>query len=271
MHEKKKKGKVLFFVPHSDDLEFGASFAAIHYLRLGYEVIEILMTNSQYGTSRKEFKGNRLASIRKHELEKTLKIYQEYTRNALNVIRLGYVDGFLPFNKKSVKKVADIIRKKNPDIVFAPDPVYPLDFHYDHLNTGKNLFCALKELEKGELPKEVFFYYSFRNNYMIAIMPSDVRLSSLALSQHRSQVIAFNLKIYMFYKRIQIFINLIRCHQSGVRYRRLKIENGEFKSYEPSKSIRSRIKYVFFNKVMHNYKEKTYNPHPEELGLKNPD
>jgi LmbE family N-acetylglucosaminyl deacetylase len=33
MSEKKSKGKVLFFVPHADDLEFGAPLAAIHFLK----------------------------------------------------------------------------------------------------------------------------------------------------------------------------------------------------------------------------------------------
>ncbi len=271
MSKSENKGKVLLFVPHSDDLEFGAPFVAIHYLRLGWEVVEVLMTNSEYGTSRKEFKGNRLARIRKWEIEKTIRVYQKYTKNRLRLIRLGYIDGFLPLKNKVITRIIDLIRKEKPKIVLAPDPIYPLDFHYDHLNTGKTLLFALRKLNDNELPKKILFFYSFNNNYFIKIRCSDVKLATLALSQHRSQVVLFRIKLYMFYKRIQILLNIIRHQSVGIRYRRLTPENGRIQFEDPLKSIRNRIKFIFFSKTMHVYNEKSYIPPPEELGLINPE
>jgi LmbE family N-acetylglucosaminyl deacetylase len=76
------------------------------------------MTNSAYGTKRIEFKGKRIAQIRKYELNKTVEIYKTFTQNELRIIWLGYIDGFLTLNNESVSKVATLIKKEKPDIIF---------------------------------------------------------------------------------------------------------------------------------------------------------
>ena len=68
MSNLKRNRKVLFFIPHPDDLEFSCPLIVIKMLRLGYDVVEVLMTNGEYGTTRTEFKGQRIARIRKKEL-----------------------------------------------------------------------------------------------------------------------------------------------------------------------------------------------------------
>lgn len=99
MSQTKKKVKILFFSPHADDLEFGASLPCMQALKLGNDVVEVLMTNCEYGTSCVEFKGNRLKRIRMRELEKAAKIYEIQARNELKIVKLGFIDGFLPWTK----------------------------------------------------------------------------------------------------------------------------------------------------------------------------
>ena len=50
----------MFFTPHADDIEFGTPFMYIESLRLGYRIIEVVMTNNEFGSHRDEFKGKRV-------------------------------------------------------------------------------------------------------------------------------------------------------------------------------------------------------------------
>jgi LmbE family N-acetylglucosaminyl deacetylase len=255
-------------VPHADDLEFGAPLAAIHFLKLGYEVVQVQMTNSAYGTKRLEYKGKRIARIRKYELKKTIEVYKKYTQNELRIIWLGFIDGFLTLNNESVNRVVKLIQEERPDIIFAPDPVYPTDLHYDHINAGRIPYFALKRLKKEDLPKKVFFYYSFKNNYALQIKCSDLRIAAEAMAQHKSQVVQFKIKLFLFlYKRLQMIGNIIRHQKIALGYRELKFKNGKPHSQKPYKSIRDKFKYAFYHGIMNVYKEETYRPLPEELGL----
>lgn len=84
--------KILFFTPHADDIELEFPFMYLEALRLGNEVVEVLMTDNEYGTKDGNFKGNRLRRIREFELYKANKIFEQKTSNQIKVIRLNYVD-----------------------------------------------------------------------------------------------------------------------------------------------------------------------------------
>jgi len=261
------KIKVLFFVPHADDLEFGVAFMVIESLRLGYDVVEVLMTNCEYGTDRIEFKGKRLARIRKWELEKTVEVYKKYTKNELRIIRMGYIDGHLPLNESSISRVADLIKDEKPNIIFGPDPHYPIDFHRDHLNTGRNPYFAFKKLRKGELPNHVFFYYTFKPNFTIKSRFKNVKIVIEALSQHKSQISPFKIKLLSGYKKLSFLLNYFKNRGFILNYRKLNFINAKPEMEKGVKSIRDLIKYTIFYKWMNNPSEDTYFPPPKELGL----
>jgi LmbE family N-acetylglucosaminyl deacetylase len=47
---------VVFFTPHADDIELGVPFMYIEALKLGNKVIEVVMTDNEFGTHFDDFK-----------------------------------------------------------------------------------------------------------------------------------------------------------------------------------------------------------------------
>jgi LmbE family N-acetylglucosaminyl deacetylase len=267
----KDKLTVIFFTPHADDIELGTPFMYIEALRLGNRVIEVLMTNNEFGTRRDEFKGHRLRKIREKELENANNIFGKYTKNKVEVIRMGYIDGYLPFNKDSFQKVIDLIRREKPAIIFAPDFWYAQDFHVDHLNTGRLVYFSLKRLEKSELPHKVFYYYSTRTRYYLKCQWKDFKIVREALSQHKSQYTPLETKrILVFYNKLSILRHLLERKKFSESFREQKFSGG--KPISPLKfkemSLRKRIIYYTFSKITIWGYKKLHNITPEELGLR---
>lgn len=258
--------KVIFFVPHADDLEFGIPYMCIESLLRGYNVIEVLMTDCQYGTKRIEFRGNRLKRIRTHEINKTIEIYEKHTRNKLNVIWAGFIDGHLTLNEKALNFVLDILRKNKPDIVFAPDPWYSLDFHHDHLNTGRLVYFALKKLNNTEKPNRIFFYYSFKNTIPIKMKFSHIKIAMEALSQHRSQVSPLKCKLITFWRSLNQILKGIKYGRFVETFRELKYSQNKPQKHK-TLSIGEKIKYSMCYKFMKHPSDMHF-PSPEELGLR---
>lgn len=55
MNQLKKKFKILFFTPHADDIELGTPFKYLEALKLGNDVVEVVMTNNEFGTFNYDF------------------------------------------------------------------------------------------------------------------------------------------------------------------------------------------------------------------------
>ena len=88
-----KKPTIFIFSPHIDDVEFGMPFFYVRALSLGFNVVEIVMTNSEFGTHELDFKGKRLKKIRIHELKKSIELFTNFTANKTKLIRIDYIDG----------------------------------------------------------------------------------------------------------------------------------------------------------------------------------
>ncbi|MBD3214835.1 MAG: hypothetical protein GF311_19645 [Candidatus Lokiarchaeota archaeon] len=162
MKNNKKNTKILFFTPHADDIELGVPFTYLESLMLQNEVIEVVMTNNEYGTINDEYKGQRLKNIRDFELRNANKVFEFYSQNRVNVIKMGYIDGHLPLNRDSLIRVSSLIRKEKPNIIFAPDPWFAQDYHADHLNTGRLVYFSFKKLGIILPPIRVFYRFSSR-------------------------------------------------------------------------------------------------------------
>lgn len=260
------KFKAIFFVPHCDDFEFGVPLACLEFLRAGWEVVQVLTTNCQYGTEVQEFKGDRLKRIRFQELCEAAKIFHKYTNNKIRIIKLGYIDGFLPFNKSALHRIVEIIRKERPHIIFAPDPLFSVDFHDDHINTGRLPYFALKYLKKEEFPRRFFFYYSFKTGFALKCRFSDLKIFAEALAQHRSQVSPEQAKKMLFWRRLLFLIRYLRKGGFAQTFREVKIKDGIIEKHRTLTLLRDKIRYNFFFKVV-NPPRSIYIPSPEELGL----
>ncbi|MHA1276850.1 MAG: PIG-L deacetylase family protein [Candidatus Helarchaeota archaeon] len=258
--------KILFFTPHPDDIEIGCPFAYLEALRLRYKVIEIIMTNGEFGTERDEFKGIRIARIRKMELRKANLVFEKETKNRIKVIRMGYVDGYLPINKKILNTIIQLIQAERPQIIFCPDPVFPQDFHPDHINTGKLIYYSLFKLKKSELPR-VFYYYSVRTKFYLKCKWKDFKILQAALSEHKSQISPLGLKaIINLYKKVSIFRHLLERGSCSESYREQKFRDGKPITYKKFTFYERVLYYIFSSLTIGGY-EKLHNLTPEDIGI----
>ncbi len=261
-----KKPTILILSPHIDDIEFGVPFFYIRSLSLGYNVIEVIMTNSEFGTHEIEFKGARLSKIRFHELMKVNQLFTTYTTNVPELIRLNYIDGHLPVDIKAIDRISAIIRDKKPDIILAPDPWYTLDPHPDHLNTGKILFFALRNVEQNILPKKIYYFYTFNSNSHFKVHWKDKTILFKAYLLFKSQITPLEIN---YLKIVYLFLLFRRIFKFGgftENFRQQTISND--KSDFPKKlNLLQRVKYHFFSIRSIPNIQKFHNLTPKEIGI----
>ncbi|MBW1931594.1 MAG: PIG-L deacetylase family protein [Candidatus Helarchaeota archaeon] len=245
--------RVLFLCAHADDSEFCCGNTEIMLANLGHEVTIACMTNDEYGTKRDEFKGKRISKIRQREMERAAQLV------GAKLDWLGFIDGYLPYSHKSYIVLKNYIDQLKPDVVFAPEPLFTLDFHTDHVNTGRLAYLVLKNMKK---PPLLFYFHSLKCNYYV---PCRVREKALqTLSCHVSQNMHRKLT-HIGQRLYQLVYGLFLpgyCYAEGFRLVR-------FKPNESSFSLRRRFMY-WFSKAWNNLTlpgRNHYRPTPSELGL----
>jgi len=270
LNQPKNKFKILFFTPHADDIELGTPFMFLEALRLGNEVVEVIMTNNEFGTLDYEFKGKRLSKIREKELDNANRVFGKHSNNNVRVVRMGYIDGYLPFSSESLNRVVNLILKEKPMIIFAPDPWYAQDFHKDHLNTGRLIYFSLKILKEVERPKKVFYYYSFRTRFYFKCRWKDFKIVKEAQSKHKSQYTPLEIKLMLtFYNKFSIFRHFFERGSFSESFREQKFKSG---FPEPPKqfkrmSFRKRVIHYIFSKLTIQGYLRFHNLTAKELGL----
>ena len=261
-----KKPTIMIFSPHIDDVEFGLPFFYVRALTLGFNIVEVIMSNGELGTHELEFKGKTLKKIRIQELKKSIEVFTYYTKNQTRVIRTNFIDGHLPLNKNAFSKVVKIIRDESPDLILAPDPWYILDHHPDHLNTGRLVIFALKQIEPSSLPRKIFYYYTFRSNRFIRVHWNDKEIIFEAYAQFKSQVSPLQRN---YLKLIYLYLYSRRYFKSGYftenfREQPVRKDNIEF----PKKlNLLQKFKYHFYRILTFSKAMQFQILTPKELGL----
>ena len=137
--------------PHPDDVEAGMGGSIIKFLKLGHEVHIVDLTSGEptpHGTS----------ELRCEECKKATSLLGVSERTTLELPNRYLFD-----NVESRNKVAEIIRKVRPDILFLP---YWEDAHPDHLQAMRigeaaRFYAKLTKTDlEGEpwYPGRVFYY-----------------------------------------------------------------------------------------------------------------
>lgn len=155
------KVDILAFGAHPDDIELACAGTLLKHKDLGFTFGICDLTQGELGT-----RGS--ASLRLQEAEKARNILGAEFRENLNL-----KDGFFEINENSIKSVASIIRKYQPDIVLANAIS---DRHPDHGRAAKlvneSAFYAgllkIQIIENGVdlspwRPKVVYHYIQDRN------------------------------------------------------------------------------------------------------------
>jgi LmbE family N-acetylglucosaminyl deacetylase len=195
-----KTAQVMVVTPHPDDAEFGVAGTIACQTREDREVVLVVCTNGDKGTSDRNMSPEELARIRENEQRAAAKVL-----GVREVIFLGYPDQGLEYTPELRKQLVRLIRTYQPETVITVDP-YRRYFwwHRDHRICGQVVMDAIFPyardhlaypdlLDEGLEPhkvKELLLANAEEPNYRVNITET-FELKLAALLCHQSQVAGF--------------------------------------------------------------------------------
>ncbi len=191
---------VLVVAAHPDDAEFGVSGTVARWVREGKQVVYVVCTSGDKGTSDRTIKPEQLAGIREKE--------QEAAANLLGVREVVFLrlpDQGLEDTPEFRKMIVRAIRTYRPETVVTSNPYRRYIWHRDHRVVGQVTLDAVYPfardhmaypdmIEEGLEPhkvKEMLFFGSEDVNYRSDITATfDMKIA--ALRCHESQMKELN-------------------------------------------------------------------------------
>ena len=192
---------VMVVTPHPDDAEFGVAGTVGRWTREGQQVIYVVCTNGDKGTSDRSLKPEQLAEIREKEQMAAAKIL-----GVRDVIFLRYPDQGLEDTPQFREQIVRNIRLYRPKIVVTSDPYRRYIWHRDHRIAGQVTLDAvfpyardhlaspdlLKEGLEPHKVQEMWFWASEDINHRSDITDTfDLKVA--ALRCHESQLREYNI------------------------------------------------------------------------------
>ena len=188
--------QVMVVTPHPDDAEFGFAGTAARWTHEGRDIIYVVCTNGDKGTSDINIKPEELARVREQEQLEAAKVV-----GVREVIFLRHPDQTLEDTPEFRKEIVRLIRMYRPETVVTADPYRRYIWHRDHRIVGQVTLDAIFPyardilsypdlIEQGLQPhkvKEVLLWASEEPNYRSDITDTfDVKIA--ALRCHKSQL-----------------------------------------------------------------------------------
>jgi LmbE family N-acetylglucosaminyl deacetylase len=191
-----KTAQVMVVTPHPDDAEFGVAGTVARWTGEGKDVIYVVCTNGDKGTSDTNMKPDELARIREQEQLAAAKLL-----GVKEVVFLRYSDQALEDTPEFRKEIVRLIRMYRPETVVTAAPYRGYIWHRDHRITSRVTldavfpyardFLAYPDLlEEGLQPhkvKEILLWGAEDANYRSNITDTfDIKIA--ALRCHKSQI-----------------------------------------------------------------------------------
>src|SRR3990170_1817225 len=188
--------KVMVIVAHPDDAEFSSGGTVAKWTREGVEVLYVICTNGNKGTSDLSMTSERLAQIRRTE-----QMCAAQVLGVKEVIFLDYPDGELEDTPAFRGQLVRLLRQHRPDAVITMDPFRRPHFHRDHRVAGTVALDATfpyardhlfypEHMAEGLTPHKVGEAYlsgSENPDFFVDIKDSfDIKIQALLC--HKSQV-----------------------------------------------------------------------------------
>ncbi|MFH1031249.1 MAG: PIG-L deacetylase family protein [Chloroflexota bacterium] len=191
-----KPAPVMVIAAHPDDAEFGVAGTVARWTRSGKDVIYVICTNGDKGTSDVNMKPSELAKIREQEQTAAAKLL-----GVREVVFLRYPDQGLEDTPEFRKELVRQIRKFRPETVVSADPYRKYIWHRDHRVVGQVVLDAvfpyardyhaypdlIKEGLEPHKVKELLLWGSEDPNYCSNITDT-FSIKMAALRCHKSQV-----------------------------------------------------------------------------------
>jgi LmbE family N-acetylglucosaminyl deacetylase len=192
----RKRAQVLVVTPHPDDAEYGVAGTVARWTGEDKEVVYVVCTNGDKGTSDTNMRPDELAKIREEEQSAAARVL-----GVKEVIYLRHADQGLEDTPEFRKELVRLIRMYRPMTVVSADPYRRYIWHRDHRITGwvtlDAVFPYARDhlsypdlLEEGLSPhkvSEILLWASEDANYRVDITKT-FHLKLAALRCHRSQV-----------------------------------------------------------------------------------
>jgi LmbE family N-acetylglucosaminyl deacetylase len=124
--------------PHPDDAEYGIAGTVARWVKEGKDVIYVVCTNGDKGTSDVNMRPEVLTKIREKEQLEAAKVL-----GVREVIFLRHPDQGLEDTYEFRKQLVRLIRMYRPDIVATTDPYLRYMWHRDHRIAGQVVLDAV--------------------------------------------------------------------------------------------------------------------------------
>ena len=181
--------------PHPDDCEFGVSGTVARLAKEGKQVVYVICTNGNKGTSDRSLTPEKLAKIREKEQLAAAKVL-----GVKHTVFLKYPDQELEDCHEFRRDLVREIRRYKPFAVATADPYRKYGWHRDHRITGivaadavfpysRDHLSYPELLEEGletHKVREMWFWGSEDPNYRLDVTDTfETKLAALAC--HKSQ------------------------------------------------------------------------------------
>ena len=191
-----KPAQVIVITPHPDDAEYGVAGTVARWVSDGKEVVYVVCTNGDKGSSDANMKPEELVRIREEE-----QMAAARSLGGREVIFLGHPDQGLEDTPQFRKELVRLIRMYRPETVVTADPYRRYVWHRDHRMTGQVTLDAVFPYARDRLSypdllreglhphkvREILLWASEDVNYRSDITAT-FHLKLAALGCHKSQV-----------------------------------------------------------------------------------
>jgi len=193
---KTKPAHAMVVTPHPDDAEYGVAGTVARWAREGKQIVYVVCTNGDKGTSDETMKPEELAQIREKEQMAAARVL-----GVREVIFLRYPDQSLEDTPEFRKALVRLIRMYKPEVMVTADPYRRYIWHRDHRITGQVTLDAIFPYARDPLSfpdlmrenlhphkvREIFLWGAENFNYKSDITET-FHLKLAALRCHKSQV-----------------------------------------------------------------------------------
>jgi LmbE family N-acetylglucosaminyl deacetylase len=191
-----KPAQVMVVTPHPDDAEYGVAGTVARWVSDGKEVVYVVCTNGNKGTSDPRMKPEELVRIRQQEQTAAAR-----SLGVREVLFLNHPDQGLEDTPEFRGELVRLIRMYRPETVVTADPYRRYVWHRDHRITGQVTLDAVFPYARDHLSypdlikeglhphkvREILLWASEEVNYRSNITAT-FRLKLAALRCHKSQV-----------------------------------------------------------------------------------
>ena len=201
--------RAMLVIPHPDDGESGCGGTVAKWSRQGCEVLYVVCTNGDKGSSDPEMTSEKLAAIREKEQKNAADVL-----GVKEIVFLGYGDGELEDTREFRGQIVEQIRRWKPDVILAMDPRRMGHSHRDHRISGQTALDAAFPFSRDVLhfPEHLRAGLETHKTPTILLWGSEapdvvvdigetVDLKMHALAAHESQLSADMTRIEGFAKR----------------------------------------------------------------------